>query len=104
MRIEVRPTTPIEGQKPGTSGLRKKTRVFMERNYLENFIQATFDAIGGASGKRFVVGGDGRYFNKDAIQDYSENGGCKRGGACHCWAGRYFINACRVPFDPFGQG
>ncbi|WP_375266052.1 alpha-D-glucose phosphate-specific phosphoglucomutase [Planktotalea sp.] len=68
MRIEVRPTTPIEGQKLGTSGLRKKTRAFMERNYLENFIQATFDAIGGASGKRFVVGGDGRYFNRDAIQ------------------------------------
>ena len=68
MSIEVRQTSPIEGQKPGTSGLRKKTRVFMEPNYLENFIQATFDAIGGAAGKSFVVGGDGRYFNKDAIQ------------------------------------
>ncbi|MFT5628996.1 MAG: phosphoglucomutase [Gammaproteobacteria bacterium] len=61
-------TTPIEGQLPGTSGLRKKTRVFMETPYLENFIQATFDAIGGGVGKTFVVGGDGRYFNKDAIQ------------------------------------
>jgi phosphoglucomutase len=68
MSIEVRQTSPIEGQKPGTSGLRKKTRVFMEPNYLENFIQATFDAIGGAVAKSFVVGGDGRYFNKDAIQ------------------------------------
>lgn len=68
MSIEVRQTSPIEGQKPGTSGLRKKTRVFMEPNYLENFIQATFDAIGGAAGKSFVVGGDGRYFNKDVIQ------------------------------------
>jgi len=68
MSIEVRQTSPIEGQKPGTSGLRKKTRVFMEPNYLENFIQATFAAIGGAAGKSFVVGGDGRYFNKDAIQ------------------------------------
>ena len=47
---------------PGTSGLRKKTRVFMEPHYLENFIQATFDAIGGGAGKTFVVGGDGRYF------------------------------------------
>ena len=68
MPSNTRPTSPIEGQKPGTSGLRKKTRVFMEPNYLENFIQATFDAIGGAEGKRFVVGGDGRYFNKEAIQ------------------------------------
>jgi phosphoglucomutase len=61
-------TAPIEGQKPGTSGLRKKTRVFMERGYLENFIQATFDAIGGGNGKKLIVGGDGRYFNKPAIQ------------------------------------
>ena len=68
MSIEVRQTSPIEGQKPRTSGLRKKTRVFMEPNYLENFNQATFDAIGGAVAKSFVVGGDGRYFNKDAIQ------------------------------------
>lgn len=61
-------TQPIDGQKPGTSGLRKKTRVFMQEHYLENFVQATLDAIGGAQGKRFVVGGDGRYFNRDAIQ------------------------------------
>lgn len=61
-------TTPIEGQKPGTSGLRKKTRVFMQPGYLENFIQATFDAIGGGAGKKLVVGGDGRFFNKQAIQ------------------------------------
>lgn len=65
MKIE---TTPIEGQKPGTSGLRKKTCVFMEPNYLENFIQATFDAIDGGAGKKIIVGGDGRYFNKQAIQ------------------------------------
>ena len=61
-------TTPIEGQKPGTSGLRKKTRVFMQPGYLENFIQATFDAIGGGTGKTLIIGGDGRYFNKPAIQ------------------------------------
>ncbi len=61
-------TAPIAGQKPGTSGLRKKTRVFMEPNFLENFIQATFDAIGGGAGKTLIVGGDGRFFNKDAIQ------------------------------------
>lgn len=68
MKIETIATTPIEGQMPGTSGLRKKTRVFMEPHYLENFVQATFDAIGGGVGKTFVVGGDGRYFNKAAIQ------------------------------------
>lgn len=61
-------TRPIEGQKPGTSGLRKKTRVFMQLHYLENFVQSVFDAIGGAAGKTFVVGGDGRFFNDRAAQ------------------------------------
>jgi len=63
---------PIEGQKPGTSGLRKKTKAFMEEHYLNNFVQATFDAVK-ASGTdvsegTLVVGGDGRYFNDEAIQ------------------------------------
>ncbi len=62
------PTQPIAGQKPGTSGLRKKTRVFMEPHYLANFVQAIFDAIGGATGKTFVLGGDGRFFNDQAVQ------------------------------------
>lgn len=61
-------TRPIEGQKPGTSGLRKKTRVFMGRHYLENYVQAIFNAIGGVQGKSLVIGGDGRYFNDRAIQ------------------------------------
>ncbi|RYH04569.1 alpha-D-glucose phosphate-specific phosphoglucomutase [Salipiger sp. IMCC34102] len=61
-------THPIEGQKPGTSGLRKKTRVFMQTHYLENFVQSIFDGIGGAAGKTFVLGGDGRYFNERAAQ------------------------------------
>jgi phosphoglucomutase len=61
------PTRPIAGQKPGTSGLRKKTKVFMAPQYLENFAQATFDAVG-ALGKIFVLGGDGRYFNDRAAQ------------------------------------
>jgi phosphoglucomutase len=61
-------TTPIEGQKPGTSGLRKKTPVFMGAHYLENFVQSIFDAIGGAEGKTYVLGGDGRYFNDRAAQ------------------------------------
>jgi phosphoglucomutase len=61
-------TTAFTDQKPGTSGLRKKTAVFMGHHYLENFVQAIFDAIGGAAGKTFVLGGDGRYFNDRAAQ------------------------------------
>ncbi len=60
-------TAPIAGQKPGTSGLRKKTPVFMARHYLENFVQSIFDVVG-AAGKTFVLGGDGRYFNDRAAQ------------------------------------
>ncbi len=60
-------TSPIAGQMPGTSGLRKKTPVFMGPHYLENFVQAIFDVVG-AEGKTFVLGGDGRYFNGRAAQ------------------------------------
>lgn len=66
-RITVQ-TTPIEGQKPGTSGLRKKTHVFMGPHFLENFIQAIWVGIGGVEGKTLVLGGDGRYFNDRAAQ------------------------------------
>ncbi|SNX70576.1 phosphoglucomutase [Cereibacter ovatus] len=68
MTVTTVSTTPFADQKPGTSGLRKKTPVFMQRHYLENFVQAIFDAIGGAEGKCFVLGGDGRYFNDRAAQ------------------------------------
>jgi phosphoglucomutase len=61
-------TTPIEGQKPGTSGLRKKTAVFQRPRFLENYVQSIFDGIGGIDGKTLVVGGDGRFFNDGAIQ------------------------------------
>ncbi|MCC1493229.1 alpha-D-glucose phosphate-specific phosphoglucomutase [Cognatishimia sp. F0-27] len=68
MSITTVATTPIEGQKPGTSGLRKKTPVFMGPHYLENFVQSIFDGTGGAQGKVYVLGGDGRYFNDRAAQ------------------------------------
>ena len=67
------PTTPFEGQRPGTSGLRKKTRVFMRPGYLENFVQSVFNAVGGGAPDGFrsatlVVGGDGRFYNREATQ------------------------------------
>ncbi|MDE0408413.1 MAG: alpha-D-glucose phosphate-specific phosphoglucomutase, partial [Alphaproteobacteria bacterium] len=68
MNVRTVATTPIEGQRPGTSGLRKKTAVFMEAGYLENFVQSVFNAVGGLDGKTLTLGGDGRYFNERAIQ------------------------------------
>jgi len=69
MQIEVRKTTPYPDQKPGTSGLRKKTRVFLDKpNYLENFVQSIFDCLPERQGKTLVLGGDGRYFNRQALQ------------------------------------
>jgi phosphoglucomutase len=62
------PTRPIDGQKPGTSGLRKKTRVFQQPGYLENFVQSIWNGIGGIAGKVLVLGGDGRFLNDAAIQ------------------------------------
>lgn len=66
--IRTVPTTPIAGQKPGTSGLRAKTATFMKPGFLENFVQSIFDATGGVEGKTLVVGGDGRHFGAEATQ------------------------------------
>ena len=86
MSHEVVKTKPIEGQKPGTSGLRKKTKVFMAPHYLENYVQAIFDGTGGVAGKTLVVGGDGRYFNDSAIQVILRMAAA--GGAARCIVGQ----------------
>ena len=62
------PTSPIAGQRPGTSGLRKKVTVFQQSGYLENFVQAIFDSLDGYKGQTLVLGGDGRFHNDVAIQ------------------------------------
>ncbi|MBR1398831.1 MAG: alpha-D-glucose phosphate-specific phosphoglucomutase [Alphaproteobacteria bacterium] len=61
-------TTPYTDQKMGTAGLRKKSKLVEQENYVENFVQSIFDAIGGVKGQTFILGGDGRYYNKIAIQ------------------------------------
>lgn len=61
-------TTQFADQKPGTSGLRKQVSVFQQAHYLENFVQSTFNVIGGGQGKTLVLGGDGRFYNRAAAQ------------------------------------
>jgi phosphoglucomutase len=68
MNIRTVSTTPFSDQKPGTSGLRKSVTVFQQPHYLENFVQAIFDSLEGSEGQTIVLGGDGRYYNREAIQ------------------------------------
>ncbi|MFU2488347.1 alpha-D-glucose phosphate-specific phosphoglucomutase [Thauera sp. WH-1] len=67
MSIQTVPTRPFAGQRPGTSGLRKKVAVFQQPHYLENFVQAVFDTLPGHEGQTLVLGGDGRFHNREAV-------------------------------------
>jgi phosphoglucomutase len=76
------PTKPIDGQKTGTSGLRKKTKVFMSDNYLANWVQSLFNALGDeVAGQTLALGGDGRCEQQQAQQLLEQ----LLPETCYCW-------------------
>jgi phosphoglucomutase len=68
MKINTVTTVPFKGQRPGTSGLRKKVKTFQQAHYLENFVQSIFNSLDDFQGQTLVVGGDGRFYNREALQ------------------------------------
>jgi len=79
------PTKPFDGQEPGTSGLRKPTKVFMGQHYTENFVQCTLTAIGDKlAGSTLVVGGDGRYYGKEATEKIIRMCAANKVNVCCC--------------------
>jgi phosphoglucomutase len=95
---------PFQDQRPGTAGLRKKVRVFQQPHYLESFVQSVFDALPERGGGILVVGGDGRYHNRSAIQTViamaAGNGYRKvvvgQGGLLSTPAASHVIRACKA--------
>ena len=114
LTVTTKATAPIEGQKPGTSGLRKKTKVFMGENYLENFVQSVFDALVATgtkvAGGTLVISGDGRYWNTNAIQTIIKMAAaagvakvwCGTGGLLSTPAMSAVIRARGKGFEPIG--
>merc|ERR1719171_1647321 len=114
LTVENVKTQPIPGQKPGTSGLRKKTKDFMSENYLANYVQSVFNSLKDTQvpveGGTLVVSGDGRYWNKEAIQIIIKmafaNGvsrvWCGTGGLLSTPATSAVIRARGGGFEPFG--
>ena len=68
--LKIVSTTPYSDQKMGTAGLRRKSKVVIQPNYIENFLQSIFNTIGDLSGHTYIVGGDGRFYNDVAIQKF----------------------------------
>ena len=101
MKIVTVPTSPFADQRPGTSGLRKKTSVFMQPHYLENFVQALLDVAELTAHDTLVIGGDGRYFNREAIDRIVRIAAANEIIAHRGGSRRPVVDAGRVALDPF---